>query len=336
MARRHIAGTALALSVMLIGCAGEQPGTPAAGGSGDLDLPAAWPLTGVVGETVERPALAIKVENTAMARPQTGLEDADIVWEEMVEGGLTRFNAVYHSQLPEAVGPIRSLRPMDVGIAAPLGGPQVVSGGQPLFVRQLRDAGVELISDGAGADGFYRSNARSAPHNLYGTPEAFVEQASSEGMPPEQFTFALGAEDASAASDGEPATGLRLTFPRTSPAWQWDDASATWQRDEDGVAAGSADGVRLAATNVVVMRVQVVDSAGRDQSGDPVPETVLTGDGEAVVASGGRTVTGTWRKAADDAPVELRDEDDDVIELAPGTTWVELVPSERGSVDVER
>src|SRR5690625_2391460 len=82
-----------------------------------------WPLTGMpADDEAEHPAVAVKVENTVMARPQTGLEYADIVWEEMVEGGITRFNAVYHSQQPEVVGPIRSLRPMDVGISLPLGG----------------------------------------------------------------------------------------------------------------------------------------------------------------------------------------------------------------------
>src|SRR5699024_2428343 len=127
-----------------------------------------WPLTGMPGEVEERAAVAVKVENSPQARPQTGLEDADIVWEELVEGGMTRFNAVFHSRLPDVVGPIRSVRPMDAGITAPFGGVLVISGGQPRFLAEVRGAGVQLVSDDDGDDGFFRSSERRSPHNLYG------------------------------------------------------------------------------------------------------------------------------------------------------------------------
>lgn len=343
---RPLVALAIATMVALAGCSDPEPEPEPVVVDPDVvaektaapsaELPETWPLTGVPGEVIERPALAVKVENSAMARPQSGLMEADIVWEEMVEGGITRFNAVYHSNLPDEIGPIRSVRPMDAGIAAPLGGPQVISGGQTLFLREMRDAGVQLISHDGGNAGFYRNSQRRAPHNLYGDPEVFLGQAESSDPPPEQFTFALDASSATAVVTGEAATAVRLSFPRSAPSWSWEDDSGSWLRSEDGSPAQSANGDRLSATNVVIMRVQIVNSAGRDQSGSPVPETVMTGEGEVVVASGGHTVTGTWRKETLSDPVILTDDSGEVIELAPGNTWVELVPVDRGGVTVER
>lgn len=296
-----------------------------------------WPLTGLPMEDgADRPAVAVKIENTAMARPQTGLDEADVVWEEMVEGGITRFNAVFHSRLPEVVGPIRSLRPMDAGIVAPLHGPQVISGGQALFLASVRDAGVQLISHDGGHAGFFRSPDRQAPHNLYGRLTDFLAQAEATDPPPEQFAFATDPDDATAVRAGESATSVRLRFPQTSPGWTWDAQEARWERDEAGTPATTPDGAVLGAQNVVVLRVQVVASAGRDQSGNAVPETVMTGTGEALVASGGHTVAATWSKPAVADPVTLTTGDGTVVELAPGTTWVELVPVDRGGVDVQR
>ena len=344
-ARRSLVALAAATLLLLAGCSEPEPPEPVVvdpevvadkSAAPTAELPDTWPLTGVAGDVLERPALAVKVENSAQARPQAGLAEADIVWEEMVEGGITRFNAVYHSALPEAVGPIRSVRPMDAGIAAPLGGPQVISGGQSLFLREMQDAGVQLISHDGGAAGFYRNSQRRAPHNLFGDPEVFLSQAQADDPPSEQFSFALDASAASAVAAGEAATGLQLSFPRAAPSWTWGADSGAWLRSEGGSPAQTADGERLAASNVVIMRVQIVNSAGRDQSGAPVPETVMTGEGEAVVASGGHTITGTWRKDTLDAPVTLTDGEGNVIELAPGNTWVELVPADRGNVTVER
>ncbi|WP_324649503.1 DUF3048 domain-containing protein [Georgenia sp. H159] len=296
-----------------------------------------WPLTGVPAEDLQgRPAIAVKVENTAMARPQTGLGDADVVWEEMVEGGITRFNAVFHSTLPEVVGPVRSLRPMDAGIVAPLGGPQVVSGGQPMFLDSVHAQGVQLISNDAGDAGFFRSPDRRAPHNLYGRLADLLPQAAATEPPPEQFAFAADGEEPTAVRIGEPASALRLRFPQTAPGWSWDPASGRWLRDENGTASTTVDGEVLDARNVVVMRVQIVASAGLDQAGNAVPETVMTGTGEALVASGGHTVAATWTKPSVTDPVTLTTADGGVVELAPGATWVELVPADRGGVEVQR
>lgn len=299
--------------------------------------PPVWPLTGVVaGDGVAaRAALAVKIENSAEARPQTGLEQADMVWEEVVEGGITRFAAVFQSQVPAEVGPIRSVRPMDAAIVAPMKGIVAFSGGVPEYRNRIAAAGAQILFMDAGDDGFYRkSGVGAAPHNVYGTPQAWWDAADEghRGAPAQQLTFARTAQQATAAVSGAPAAVLSLSLSGYShPSWTWDGGSGTWLRSERSGAAVSRAGVRLAAANVVVLRVKLVQTNGRDPAGNPVPETVLEGSGAAVIASGGRTVDATWTKGGVTDPVVLTTADGATVSLAPGTTWVELVPTD-GSV----
>ena len=300
-------------------------------------VPTTWPLTGIAaGDVATRAALAVKIENPKEVRPQTGLDEADIVWEQVVEGGVTRFVAVFHSQVPGEVGPIRSVRPMDAGIAAPMHGIVAFSGGQAGFVNSVKASGAQILSHDMGSGGFYRTKTRSAPHNVYGTPSTFWSQADADHQanPPEQFTFARSAEQATAAVSGTPAGTVSVTISGYSqPSFTWDAASGTWQRSESGKPATAASGARLAGTNVITMSVVLVDSGTRDPAGSVVPETQMVGSGAAVVATGGKTIGATWTKTATDTPVVLTTADGQVVKLAPGKTWVELVPTS-GSVTV--
>ncbi|MGY1823288.1 DUF3048 domain-containing protein [Geodermatophilus sp. SYSU D00079] len=295
----------------------------------------AWPLTGVPVDAVpDRPALAVKVENSVDARPQTGLDAADVVWEQVVEGGITRFVAVYHSTLPPEVGPVRSIRPMDPAIAAPLGGLLAFSGGVPAYVTAAQGAGLQVLSQDTGADGFSRTPTRRAPHNVYAAPQTLVDQADADhrAAPEAQFDHAAdGAPTAVAA--GQPAASLDLTLSGVShPRWAWSAADGRWLRSEGSAPAVEADGRRIGAANVVVLRVDVVATQARDPAGNPVPETILTGTGRALVASGGHTIEATWSKPGTGNRVTLTAADGDPVELAPGSTWIELVPNGGGAV----
>lgn len=299
-------------------------------------VPARWPLTGVAAaDVVVRPALAVKIENPAEVRPQTGLDQADMVWEEVVEGGITRFVAIFNSQVPAEVGPIRSVRPMDPAIVSPMHGIIAFSGGQPTFVAALSAAAVQTLSQDAGAAGFARSNVRAAPHNVFGTPTTFWNQAndSHKASPPEQFHFARTAAQATAVVSGTAATALTLQLSGGShPGWSWNAADSTWLRSESGTPSTAASGARLAATNVIALRITLVDSGTVDPAGNPVPETKLVGSGDALVATGGRSIVATWTKTATASPLTLAAADGTDIKLAAGTTWIELVPNGSGSM----
>ncbi|MEI4273648.1 DUF3048 domain-containing protein [Klenkia sp. LSe6-5] len=335
---------------LLAGCGGEDPAPAAAPSTtaptpppaAPVTTPAPQPVAPLTGLPVDavapRAALAVKVENPPIARPQAGLTEADIVWEQVVEGGTSRFVVVYQSQLPASIGPVRSTRPMDPAIAAPLHGLFATSGGQGQYLSAVSAAGLQLFSFDAGDDGFARQGPRQAPHNVYLDPTALYAAADAEHQAPPaaQFGYAPTAGTQTTIAQGSAATGLDLELAAAAtPSWRWDPVARTWARAEAGTPATAADGVQVSATNVVVLRVEVVETDAVDPAGNPVPETLLAGrGGEGLVATAGRTVPITWTKGAEGDAIALTAPDGSPVLLAPGTTWVELVPTGSGTVTV--
>jgi len=293
-----------------------------------------WPLTAIPGPIVERPALAVKIENSPQARPQAGLNQADVVWEEVVEGGISRFVAVFHSQLPESVGPIRSVRPMDGPIAGPTGGLLVFSGGQSRFISIATEAGLQVLGHDQGADGFFRDPGRRGEHSLMGRPDEFLAQANAEHQaPPEpEFQFAPSAEEATAVVVGSAGMTVDIRLSGWSnPGWDWDEALGAWLRREGSDQATVEGGQQIMTTNLVALKVEVRMAGGTDAAGSQIPESIMVGSGLALVACEGKTMDATWSKESVTAPVVLTSPDGQPILLSPGNTWVELVPVGDGS-----
>jgi hypothetical protein len=297
--------------------------------------PIVWPLTGVqTGEVAARPAIAVKIENSHVARPQKGLEQADMVWETIIDFDVSRLVAVFQSQVPEDIGPIRSVRPMDMAIVKPLGGPLVFSGGQEGILDMVKDAGIQGMNNDYAAPGMYRSKERKAPHNVYGKVQTFIDNADGEhNKPPQaQFGFALTPDKASAVAAGTPAASVSFHLSSQSdPAWGWDPASNAWLRSEGSTPATVASGARISAVNVVAIVANHPNSGFGAQNGAPVPTYDLVGDGTGLVATGGKVIEVTWHKGALEQPIQLTAKDGTPVTLAPGNTWVELVPAGSGS-----
>ncbi|MCG7286843.1 DUF3048 domain-containing protein [Cellulomonas sp. ACRRI] len=343
---RRAAALAVGTALLVAGCTqGQDPAPEAATVAPTLDpqkvaapdpvVAPTWPLTGVAGEVVNRPSLAVKIENTATARPQSGLEQADVVWETIVEFDVSRFVAVWHSQVPGEVGPVRSVRPMDPDIVAPMNGLLTFSGGQPGILDLVAASPVQVISHDAGAAGLYRISSRSAPHNVYASPAELWAQADAnhQNSPGEQFSFARTAERASAVVAGTPATTLAFDLSSQSkPSWTWN--GTVWERSEGSTPAVAASGARLSATNVVSIVADHPGTGFGAQNGAIVPTYQLVGSGTATLATGGKTVAVNWAKDARDAPLRLTLPDGTPALLAPGNTWVELVPNGTGSLTV--
>ncbi len=304
----------------LTGIAVSQEGNAQTEGRGD-------PLAGEFG-----PVLSVKIENSPASRPQGGLEHADVVWEELVEGGMTRFVAMFHSRLPETLGPIRSIRPMDAAIAGPAGGVLAFSGGQAEYQARIRQTGITMVSHDGGSPGFFRNPSRTGDHRLFGFAQQLLAAGAGQAGPRALFAFAEDGEEPTAARDGQAAARVVAHFPSSRPAWEWNGQA--WQRLESGRPARAESGARLEAANVVVAPVEIRDTGNRDGAGAMVPETVLTGQADALVFSGGRVIEGTWQKGADTDLMVLHDAGGSEVRLAPGTTWVELVPVSGGGVEV--
>lgn len=339
--------TSATLALGLTACSGSEPvPTPTVTVDPNIDadktaapepvVPVVWPLTGVaIDEVPARPAIAVKVENTAAARPQSGLEDADVVWETIVEYEVSRFIAVFNSSFPKEVGPVRSARPVDLRVVTPFDPLFVFSGAQKRMVQRIAKSDVQAISHDSGAPGMSRSSARRAPHNVYANLATIAKAADKKHSeaPAQQFTFADDAAQASAAASGKATKTLDLSLSAAAkPSWTW--SKGAWKRSEGSAKAMNAKGDQLQAVNVVVVEVKQIDSGLNAQGGTMVPDNVLEGKGKALVATGGKTLEAVWVKKDKDAPLTLETKDGEPVDLAPGNTWVELMPKGKGSYNL--
>ena len=295
------------------------------------------PLTGAKYEAGTNPALdgpsvACKIDNLGVARPQINLNQTDIVFDEMVEGGLTRLVAVWHSRMPEQVGPVRSIRPMDPDIVSPFGGIVCYSGGQLKFVKMMQATNVfnanETEEQGKGT--FSRASDREAPHNVIVNVNK-LQQAHLDLAPPQKmFSFASTVEEATAVLEGTPVEHLRIDYPSARAEWEPTADGTRWQRIQDGQPhTDIVDGLQITAKNVVVLQVKI------DRQYGYVPKTVMVDSGKAWVFTGANYIEGTWSKASQTAPIILSTSSGDTISLARGNTWVELMPAaSEGSMKV--
>jgi hypothetical protein len=301
--------------------------------------PVPLPLLGTPGEVPQRAALGVKIDNTEPGRPQTGLAEADVVFEEMVEGGLTRLLVVFHSQDPESLGPVRSARSSDLFILAELGRPLFAwSGANPTFAAAVEAADLVDVGVGATPDGYRREPDRPAPYNLYAASdllrEAVADDDSASIPPPAIFSY-RAAGTALAGPGVEPVTGFRTTGSGALSieiAWEWDAASASWLCDQDGTPHVDRDGERVRAANVIVRITPYRDSGVRDSVGAVVPEAEAIGEGDAWLLSDGQVQRGRWLKPSPDAPTAYVDTTGAPLRLTPGQTWVEVLPPGAGDV----
>ena len=293
------------------GFARSEPGPAWEGVAALTGLPAGPEITA-------RAALAVKIDNAPAGRPQWNLADADLVFEENVEG-VTRFIAVFHTNVPDRIGPVRSARTSDLDVLAGLNRPVLAwSGGNAGVTTKVRGAhqyGWLANLSAQASDCFWRSGTREAPHNLILDPVCAWDSATFAGPARPVFTH-----DAGGAAAGSPDSGFRVRMDGVDVRWEWDAPSGTYLRRQAGNWHVDADGTHVAATNIVVLDVAYRQSEVDDRS----PEAVTVGSGSAVVHRGGVAVAGTWVRADRFSAFTLVGDDGAPIALAPGTTFVEL------------
>jgi len=304
-----------------------------AGGGTDSSKPETQtaPLTGLPdpnGVANHRPAITVKVNNTN-ANTQAGVDQADVVYEEVVEGQYTRLAAIFNSHAPNKVGPVRSVRLTDPSIVWPIGGVFVFSGGAQYALDGIDRAPVKQLDETRAGSMMFRDDSAEAPYNLWAhVDEMFKAEKDAKPVPPPHlFTY---------RADGTPLVGTAVTSVRVGfeagfdVTWTWDSKQRAWVRTTGSQAASptQGDGANVAPKNVVVLKVHYAGGVGVEGS-----EAELTGSGDALVFTAGREIQGTWERSAKEDPTKLLDADGKEIELTPGQTWVEL-PDVSYSVDV--
>lgn len=326
-------------ALLLAGCSAESdPGetgamAPLEGeeSSAVVDTATVAALTGedIEAGSLARPALSGKIDNHPSAKPQVGLDEADIVFEELVEGGMTRYIAVWHSSLPAEIGPVRSVRPMDPEIISPFGGVFAYSGGQVRFIQMMQAAPVYNAIHGQPdtESTFYRTSAKVAPHNVLVKAPELIDQHLDRAAPPKMFDYAASLEQSTAVAEGRGLAAFDARFSGfSSPSWEWDGTQNKFLRFQTNGAADSASsGNQIDATNVIVLFVEIVVI-------QDIPTTLLVSQGKGWVATGGSITEVNWIKASPEAPIVLSTLSGDPVLLGKGNTWLELLPNDNSDV----
>lgn len=302
--------------------------TPTPTRSAAAAAPVIWPLTGLLAGASARvgaAALSVKVDNAPAARPQSGLNRADVVFECLVEGGLSRLFAVYQSQSADLVGPIRSARPVDGALLRALrGGVFAYSGAARGEIAPAEAYSTAfLLSNDQDPTPFFRLSSRRAPQNVYASTGALRAEAARRAgalpAPPELFTYGT------VPVGSTPAGGIEVRIGgQSSATWRWNGSA--YLRTENGTPHLLADGQQVSATNVVVLRVSVQHSGIIDAAGNEDPFVLAYGAGAAEFLRGGVVTSGSWSRPTVGAPYRFLTSTGKVATLAPGRTWIELVP----------
>lgn len=320
---RLLAGLLAAGLVGLTACAGapaekkEPASQPISGGA---ELAALWPLTGrrVTEETPDHPVVVAKVDNTRSSAPQVGLGKADLVVEELVEGGMTRLAVMFYQRLPSVVGPVRSMRASDIAIVKPTLGIVAASGAAPPTLRRVKAAGITAFDDLNGT-GYYRDPARTKPYDLMvKVPDLVASLDEDPVVPPSYLPWGKPAD----FPGGAPAPGLQARFSEERTT-SWRYAKGRYVDENSFAAAGE----RFDPDTLLVLRVRQGDAGYLDPAGNKVPETLFKGRGEAVMLHRGEAVRGTWVKRGPGSPLKLRTKTGPLT-VPAGRTWIELVPTD--------
>ncbi|MFN2389257.1 MAG: DUF3048 domain-containing protein [Actinomycetota bacterium] len=291
------------------------------------------PLTGLEPRDeslIDRPAVAIKVENNPAAYPLSGLDKAEIVYEEEVEGGLTRFMALYHCTDTGKAGPVRSARAVDPAIMSPYTRILGAAGGNAAVRDILESAGVILIDEPGAGEAMTRVDREgyTSEHTLYASSSRLRKLGRKEFDDPPAEVFRFGDLEGSSRK----ARTITITFsPSSIVTYEWRDGA--WQRSDQGAPLVSEDGTQIEADNVLIEEHTINYSDIGDVVGARSTEIAdETGSGRAVLFRDGRAIPGRWSRDSLADPVHFETKAGDEMVLAPGSTWVELVPDDKGEV----
>jgi hypothetical protein len=280
------------------------------------------PLSGLpdpTGLSVKRSALTVKIENTPQALPQWGIDQADVVYEEIVNGGITRLAAIFNSHAPSKVGPVRSVRPTDTQVVWPIGGIFAYSGGAPYAVASISTVpNLNKIDESSAGAAMFRDPDLQAPHNLFAIAPKLFAFGGTPVPPPSLFSY----RSATQTAGGVAVTSFVVPFPSIYPVtWTWDTASMSWDRTLFGMADVTGTGVRESPKNVIVMWVNYVNGIGTESS-----YADLQGSGTAAYFVDGKETRGTWSRGPNKADIiQYKTADGQTALMTPGQTWVELL-----------
>jgi len=282
------------------------------------------PFTGEPVKTLGR-VLAVKIDNIVTARPQTGLQSADLVYVIPVEGGLSRFMAVYSSRIPSVIGPVRSARQSDLDILRQFGRPAFAwSGATPHLVPFVERAPlVDLYALKVG--GYYRINSRVAPENLYADPRTLLREA-----PNASKARDIGFRFGPLPAGGRVTQSMTVRYPATTFTFRWSARAGRWLVWMDGAPGEAAEGGQLGGKTVIIQYTKITTSRFEEYGGRP-PYAISTGSGTALILRNGRAFTVHWSRPNLNSGTTFTLPDGKRMLFAPGQVWVMYAPDNHAS-----
>jgi hypothetical protein len=282
------------------------------------------PFTGEPVKTLGR-VLAVKIDNIVTARPQTGLQAADLVYVIPVEGGLSRFMAVYSSHIPPVIGPVRSARQSDLDILRQFGRPAFAwSGATPHLVPFVERAPlVDLYALKVG--GYYRVGYRVAPENLYANPRTLLREA-----PNASKARDIGFRFGPLPAGGRVTQSMTVRYPATSFTFRWSARAGRWLVSMDGAPGEAAEGGQLGGKTVIIQYTRIATSRFEEYGGRP-PYAISTGSGTAVILRNGRAFTVRWSRPNLNSGTTFTLPDGKRMLFAPGQVWIMYAPDNHAS-----
>ncbi|MFI6354520.1 DUF3048 domain-containing protein [Streptomyces sp. NPDC050743] len=266
--------------------------------------------------------LAVKIDNVSAARPQTGLDAADVVYAEQVEGGLSRLMAVYATRFPRTVGPVRSARESDLELLRQFHRPTLAfSGAQHKLLPLIGKAPLRAESPDEAPAAYFRGTAKAAPHNLYLHPAELLRSA------PGKAALTTGFRYGPAPSGGTPTTSRTVRYPAARFTFTWSAERHRWLVAMDGTPTVTTDGARVAPATVVVQYVRIRSSRYHDVLGNHTPYTETVGSGKAQVLRDGRSFDASWSRPAATDGTTFTAADGSRMDFADGQVWVVFAPA---------
>ena len=275
------------------------------------------------------PVLAVKIDDTNAAHPQIGLEDADVVYIEQVEGGLTRLAAIFSSVIPERVGPVRSARISDIDILAQYGRVAFAySGAQRKLLPVIDAANLQNLGAQAQPPSIYTTDPNRVP------PVAMVLRADllMAKVVEKNYQVAsaknVGWSFGDAPQGGKPTQSVIMRWPAARYSAEWSESESRWLLSHNSKSNVADSGVILGPTTLVIQMVSITDSEYGDKFGGVTPLSQTVGSGRGFILRDGKTFAALWNRASEGEGTTWALKDGSEVNFAPGQIWVALCDKE--------
>ena len=276
-------------------------------------------------EGVNGKVLAVKIDDTNMAHPQIGIEDADVVYIEQVEGGLTRLAAIFSSRLPTEIGPIRSARISDIEILSQYGRVAFAySGAQKKLLPVIAAANLQNLGAQAQPPTIYtRDPTRVNPYSMVLRADLLMAKIIEKGYQVDSAKT-VGWSFGKAPSSGVPITSVTMHWPAARYGAEWSPSEKCWLLFHNSNPDVVRTGKQLCPTTLVIQLVAISDSEYYDKVGGVTPFSNTVGSGSGFILRDGQSFAGTWVRRNADVGTTWRDAQGAPILFAPGQIWVAL------------